>query len=49
MHQQNCTQQIANRSLLQNWYKIFMPTGHAVLFSNASIDKNTTRLCKANE
>lgn len=49
MHQQNCKQQIANRSMSINWYSTIMPIGHAVLFSNASIDKNITRPCKVNE
>jgi hypothetical protein len=49
MHQQNCKQQIAKRSLLISWYNTNMPLGHTVPFSNASIDKNITRLCKANE
>jgi hypothetical protein len=49
MHQQNCKQQVAKRSISVSWYYTIMPIGHAVLFSNASIDKNITRLCKANE
>jgi tRNA(Ser,Leu) C12 N-acetylase TAN1 len=49
MHQQNCKQQIAKRKLFTSWYNDVMPTGHAVPFSNASIEKNITRLCKANE
>ena len=46
MHQKNCKQQIAKRSVLISWYNaIIMPIGNAVLFSNTSIDKNITRLC----
>ena len=45
MHQQNCKQQIAKRSLLQNWYKIFMPKGQGMPFSNTINEDNITRLC----
>ena len=45
MHQQNCKQQIAKRSLLLNWYKIFMPAGQGMHFSNTINEDNITRLC----
>ncbi len=45
MQQQNCKQQIAKRSLLQNWYKIFMPKGQGMHFSNTINEDNITRLC----
>jgi hypothetical protein len=49
MHQQNCKQQIAKRSLSISWYNILMPTDYAVPFSNETNDDIITRLCKANE
>ena len=49
MHQQNCKQQIAKRSISFSWYNTIMPIGRTLLFSEATNDKNITRLCKANE
>jgi hypothetical protein len=46
MHQQKCKQQIAKRSLLLNWYKIFMPAGQGMHFSNTVNEDNITRLCE---
>ena len=45
MQQQNCKHQIAKRSLLLNWYKIFMPAGQAMHFNNTINEDNITRLC----
>ena len=49
MHQQNCKQQIAKRSISIGGYNTLMPTGYTVLFSEATNDDTITRLCKANE
>jgi hypothetical protein len=49
MHQQNCKQQIAKRSLSISWYNTIVPIGYAMLFSETINDDNITRLCKANE
>jgi hypothetical protein len=48
MHQQNCKQQIAKRSVSASRYNTIMPIGYAMLFSETINDDNTTRLCKAN-
>ena len=45
MQQQNCKQQIANRSLLLNWYKIFMPIVQAMHFRDTVDENKITRLC----
>jgi hypothetical protein len=45
MQQQKCKQQIAKRSLVLNWYKIFIPAGQGMPFSNTINEDHITRLC----
>ncbi len=49
MHQQNCKQQIAKRSISNGRYNTIMPIGYAMLFNELTNDDNITRLCKTNK